>query len=551
MTTLVVAVGAALAAVLALGIADVVARRAARLAEPAWGTPIERERDEVGLRKAFRWWSRGEEGVVGDRTWRDLALDVVFARIDRCLTSVGQVMLYRRLRMPAEDPVALETFERSVRAFEEDASTRLEFARAVLPLRTNALGLAALFYGEEPELPRGARLYPLATVATVGCALAAIIWPVMALACFGCLAVNIAVRLGLHRTMTLHTSTSAALAELVAAGRNVALLGDRTLGPEISAIKEALRAIEPYAMALRWNTIDPSRMNEILAVIVAYVNMTLLLDVHAFVRTIMLVRRARSALASLFERLGELDAARSVASFRAGTKRWCRPTFVPAGEPVRAEDLCHPLVEDAVENDFELFGLRPGPVARGLLVTGSNMSGKSTFLRAVATNAILAQSIGCATARSYCAPFLRIRTLIHVEDDLAKKQSHFLVEARAARDLLVETSEVDRLVVVDELFRGTNTIDRVAAGAAFLRALGRGGAFVIAATHDAELIDLLKEDYRPHYFTESVADGALTFDYRLRAGANAPRNAFAVLALVGFPADVLEDARLTRMPSYK
>src|SRR5205823_3612184 len=95
----------------------------------------------------------------------------------------------------------------------------------------------------------------------------------------------------------------------------------------------------------------------------------------------------------------------------------------------------------------------------------------------------------------------------------------------------------------DELFRGTNTVDRVAAGSAFLRALRREGAFVVAATHDAELIGLLDGEYQPHYFQEVVAGANLEFDYTLHEGAVAPRNALAVLAMVGFPAAVIADAR--------
>jgi DNA mismatch repair ATPase MutS len=102
--------------------------------------------------------------------------------------------------------------------------------------------------------------------------------------------------------------------------------------------------------------------------------------------------------------------------------------------------------------------------------------------------------------------------------------------------------EAERLCVIDELFRGTNTADRVAAAGAFLRALSRSGAFVLAATHDAELVKILEGDYLPHYFEERVGGSALVFDHRLRAGPVAPRNALAVLRLVGFPEGVLSEA---------
>ena len=135
--------------------------------------------------------------------------------------------------------------------------------------------------------------------------------------------------------------------------------------------------------------------------------------------------------------------------------------------------------------------------------------------------------------------------MIHVEDDLEHEKSHFYVEAESVRDMLIEKAdEMDRLCVVDELFRGTNTHDRVAAGAAVLRGLHRRGVVVVAATHDAELMDLLEAELDPHYFTERIENGRLVFDYVLHAGRAAPRNALAVLQLVGCPEDVLADARV-------
>jgi DNA mismatch repair ATPase MutS len=288
---------------------------------------------------------------------------------------------------------------------------------------------------------------------------------------------------------------------------------------------------------MSWLTLDVAATNEVADVVTTYLNVFLLLDVHAFRRSMRAVRERRSSWITLLETVGEIDAARSIANFRAGA-RTTVPAFTPRGSGIVVRALVHPLVRDAVPNDVAL------DERGGWLVMGSNMSGKSTFLRAVGLSACLAQSIGCVTADEYSAPLLAVRTLIHVEDDVLAGRSHFLAEAQAACEILLETRQgADRLCIIDELFRGTNTADRVAAGSAFLHALRRGGAFVVAATHDAELIPLLAHTFRPHYFQEKVDGGVLAFDYRLREGPMAPRNALAVLELVGFPPDVLADAR--------
>ncbi len=105
--------------------------------------------------------------------------------------------------------------------------------------------------------------------------------------------------------------------------------------------------------------------------------------------------------------------------------------------------------------------------------------------------------------------------------------------------------EPPRLFLLDELFRGTNTVERIAAGKAVLVHLARGPHVTLVATHDIELVPLLAGTHIPCHFRESVADGGLSFDHRLRPGPSSTRNAIALLASAGFPADVVEDALRT------
>jgi hypothetical protein len=468
-------------------------------------------------------------------------MDEVFAKVDRCLTMVGKQVLYRRIRR-AESPV--EAFDQKVRAF-ADPATRDQFAEAVSGLSSERSGaLAPLLWGDAPALPRGAAFFPVATCATFLAGVAAFVWPVFLLVMVGLILGNIALRLHLHQAMSIHADALATIARLVGTAEKVGAIGpadqarDWALRNDLEDVRIAFAAVAPWRKSLAWATLDSPRLNEVAAAVVAYLNVFFLLDVNAYVASLQLLRVGTPALRTLFERIGELDAARSTASFREGNPSWCVPALGRRGSPIVLTAMRHPMVEDAVPNDVLL-------THRGWLVLGSNMSGKSTLLKGLAVQAVLAQSIATATCEGYAAPPLKVRTLIHVEDDLARKKSHFHVEAEAVKDMLVEEcGDVDRLCVVDELFRGTNTHDRVAAGAAVLRGLHRRGAFVVAATHDAELLDLLEAELDPHYFVEEVRNGALVFDYKLRAGRAAPRNALAVLAMVGCPEDVLADARV-------
>jgi DNA mismatch repair ATPase MutS len=244
-------------------------------------------------------------------------------------------------------------------------------------------------------------------------------------------------------------------------------------------------------------------------------------------------------LLRVIEAVGEIDAAIAVASFRSGADGWIRPRLGPPGSRSSFTDLRHPLVEQAVPNSIALAP------PHGVLVTGSNMSGKSTFLRTVGINVVLAQTIDTCLARAYEAPVYQVRSCIGRADDLIAGKSYYLVEVESVL-ALVNASRESRphLFIFDELFRGTNAVERIAAAEAVLAALIEGGKphVVLAATHDGELVDLLRDSYTVCHFGDAVGVNGLTFDYRLTPGPATSRNAIALLELSGAPEALVKRA---------
>jgi DNA mismatch repair ATPase MutS len=182
------------------------------------------------------------------------------------------------------------------------------------------------------------------------------------------------------------------------------------------------------------------------------------------------------------------------------------------------------------------------------------MSGKSTFLRTVGVTIVMAQTIHTCVAERYEGPTVAVRSCIGRVDDPASGKSYYLVEVEAVLDLVKAARAPRRHVMLfDELFRGTNAIERISAGAAVLETLvaperaspthDNGPTnIVIAATHDLELVDLLAHRYAPYHFTDSLDADGLIFDYRLRQGASTTRNAIALLELRGAPAELVARA---------
>ena len=251
----------------------------------------------------------------------------------------------------------------------------------------------------------------------------------------------------------------------------------------------------------------------------------------------------RHALLRVVAATGEVDAALSVASYREGASTWTRPQFGAPGSSATLELVVHPLLQEAVPNSITLGS------GRGVLVTGSNMSGKSTFLRTVGVNAVLAQTINTCLAGTYSAPVFVVRSCIGRSDDLVGGKSYYLAEVEALLGL-VEASDAGDccLFLLDELFRGTNAVERIAAGEAVLRELllNRPGHdkqhVALAATHDGELVDLLGDTFDAWHFGDSIGPAGLAFDHRLRQGPATSRNAIALLRLSGAPESLVSRA---------
>ncbi len=205
------------------------------------------------------------------------------------------------------------------------------------------------------------------------------------------------------------------------------------------------------------------------------------------------------------------------------------------GEYVDLKEVYHPLITDPVKN-----GIR---AERGVLLTGSNASGKSTFLKTVALNAVLAQSIHTCTADVYRAGFFQVYSSMALRDDLESGESYYIVEIKALKRILdAAAGQGHILCFVDEVLRGTNTVERIAASTQILKSLGGKGILCFAATHDIELTELLEREYDNYHFEEDVRDGDVYFNYRIQPGRATTRNAIKLLELMGYAPEIIERA---------
>lgn len=250
------------------------------------------------------------------------------------------------------------------------------------------------------------------------------------------------------------------------------------------------------------------------------------------------------AVRDWLEALGEWEALSAFAALAHDHPNWADAALTDGAVELRATALGHPLLraDACVRNDVVL-----GPPATFLLVTGSNMSGKSTLLRAIGANAVLAGAGAPVCASALALPPLRVHTSMRVEDSLAEGISLFMAELLRIKKVVeaADRAEADGrrvLYLLDEILHGTNTAERRTAARGVVRHLLASGAIGAVSTHDLSLADapdLAKAAHAVHFREEVHArDGAgsgplLTFDYRLREGIATTRNALKLLEAVG------------------
>jgi hypothetical protein len=523
-----------------------------------WGKPGNHRHklDTIAAASRSRFAAFHEEPSVDNRTWVDLDLDDVFAAIDRTASTLGQHALYHRLHTaPASED--RKAFEALVARMSDDVSARERAQMALARLQdTHGYDVWWLARANAVEHRDWYAIIPLLTISTVTIAALAIRWHVLVPWLIGLLVTDLFVRFVAADRIGALGGSLRQIAPIVVTGEALAFLQGDDIAPIVGTLPSDVARLRRLKTVARWlsgepflASVTPGGMAELATLVVRavyeYVNLLLLLDANGLYFGISDVRAHSGCLVRLTASIGDVDAAMSVASWRQERADWTRPRFVAPESPAVLRDLRHPLVDEAVPNSL---GLEPG---RGILVTGSNMSGKSTFLKAVGVNAVLAQTLNTCLATTYQAPIFCVQSCIGRADDLIAGKSYYIVEVEQVLARVHSSAETaPHLFLFDELFRGTNAVERIAAAEAVLRELLEDSGSpkphaVLAATHDAELVDLLNDSYSAYHFTDTLGPQGLVFEYRLAPGPSKTRNAITLLELFGAPASVMRRA-LTR-----
>ncbi|MEP6681690.1 MAG: hypothetical protein ABJA35_00455 [Parafilimonas sp.] len=235
-----------------------------------------------------------------------------------------------------------------------------------------------------------------------------------------------------------------------------------------------------------------------------------------------------------FNAISQLEVAGSFATLSFNNNDWCFAEISDEHFTLSGKEIGHPLIikKQSVTNDFSLNG-----TARIDLITGSNMAGKSTFLRSIGVNMILAYAGSCVCAKSFVVSVAQLMSSMRIEDNLAENTSTFYAELKKLKSIIDEVNKETKIfILLDEILRGTNSLDRHTGSKALIEQLIRKNAIAVIATHDIELSSLendFPESIKNYHFDVQVNNEKLFFDYKLKQGICTIMNASVLMKQIG------------------
>jgi hypothetical protein len=307
--------------------------------------------------------------------------------------------------------------------------------------------------------------------------------------------------------------------------------------PVNPAIKSQLESIRPLNRQLSFFRFDTKVEGDFAALIwliQEFIRIFFLFEPNILYRSFRLLQEKKKEIERIFSFVGCVDMLISIGELQQALPYFCEPQ--PDAAFLSAKEVYHPLIESCVPNSIETNG-------ESVLLTGSNMSGKTTFIRTIGLNLLCAQTLNLCFAKEFSSPLMKIHTAIHLSDSLEESLSFYMKEVVTIKEMLTAARNGSRnLFLLDELYKGTNTLERIAAGKAVLSALAVNGNLVFASTHDLELAGLLAGEYRMYHFCEQINRDELSFDYQLKNGQLNQRNAIRLLEIQGYPPEVVAEA---------
>ena len=474
------------------------------------------------IEKQFHDW----DSEIDDLTWYDLDMQAIFELINGTYSSIGSEALYQRLRNFHFNQT--DDLEELIQFYQENPEIRekIQFHFAGLGKHDNNFTKQYIANGKKEKLGNLGLYVLLGLLPLISLILLVVIGPIGIFLLLGSILFNVIFYMTKKAKLETELESMRYLVQSISLANKLATIPT----PRQAEIRENSIPLKSIA---KWGFSFRVKSNSEADMLFEYLNLAFMIPFIAYNFVITRLSKYSQEAINLWSVLGEMEVAAAVLNFRTYFPISCQPEFAEGG--IKAEDIYHPLVEYSVVN--------PVDWQRNTLVTGSNASGKSTYVKSIAISAILSQTINTAIAEQFTMQPGHVLTSMAV--DILAGDSYFVAEIKSIKRLLSQVKKGARCYCfIDEILKGTNTIERIAASSSVVTWLADYPSLSFVATHDIELTEMLKKQCDNVHFEETVTeDRGITFDYVMKQGPSVTRNAIALLKVMDYPEKIVDQAQ--------
>lgn len=478
------------------------------------------------------------EFFIDDITWNDTNMDEIFLNMNYTQSSAGEEVLYNILRLPIYDNATLKERDNLINFFQNNEKHRVELQYNIAKVgKIGYISVSDYFYNKIEYHSSNLLLYRVLSLIPIASLLLTIISKYGLVLFIASLLFNAYLNNKIKRRSGYDIEAFMYMISLVNCAKKIQKLNIEEIKEKFPRIDENINKVKgirsKYFNPIAYSTIsDAMMMGE-------YLNMLFLKSVIKFEKIKHIVLDNKEDIKAIYEFIGSIDSYISIASYRESLNYYTKPELTNSSgisdNHLEFIDMYHPFVENPVSNSDSFFN--------SILITGSNASGKSTFLRTLAVNAVTAQTIYTCFAREYRSSYFNIYTSMALKDDIFSNESYYMVEIRSLKRILDNINDkMPCLCFIDEILRGTNTVERISSSCEVLKYLGSNNCICIAATHDIELTYILENNFKNYHFQEYITESGITFDYKLHPGRTQTRNAIKLLEFMGYDKDIVQRA---------
>ncbi len=475
--------------------------------------------------------------VLSDQTCEDLDFDLFFEYADRTSSKIGQQFLYNEMRVINRSEELTERREQLIKHFENYEDDRLEVQYLLQKLNNTQVSYVVdLFQKTIEKKPGWYVIIPILTTISALSFLLSFVIPKAILILLCVLPINVIVHYALKRRTNLFVLSVPSLLAMGGVARK--LMQFNFIKSTYLNVSDSVGVIASIRRKMAFFKVEQkvdSDLEMAYWFLLEMLKITFLLEPLLLFSSLDKLRSKSKEIEDVFCFVGEVDLSLSIASLRYGLEEFCVPEIGPTSAKLQFQNLRHPLLEDCVANSLQ--------TERSILLTGSNMSGKTTFIRALGLSFISGMTLNTCFASSAGLPMTKLLSVIRIEDDLMMSSSYFFREVDEMKAIIHETGKTGAIVLLDELFKGTNTKERIASAKAILSYLNRQKCQIFVSTHDVELTSMLENEFDMFHFSEHVSGKGVHFDYKLKKGVLPKGNAIEILSINAYPQEIVEEAR--------